>query len=77
KMGRDISVIIHDDELSYLRNGGEIPIFTAAKSSVRQAGRICAQMLLDMIAAADHTPRHTLLETELMVGESTGPAPTN
>ncbi|MGR3290037.1 MAG: substrate-binding domain-containing protein, partial [Paracoccaceae bacterium] len=47
KMGRDISVIIHDDELSYLRNGGEIPIFTAAKSSVRQAGRICAQMLLD------------------------------
>src|SRR3989338_5797378 len=40
KMGRDVSVIIFDDELSYLRNGEGLPIFTATRSSVRDAGRI-------------------------------------
>jgi len=75
EMGRDISVIIHDDALSYLPNGAEIPIFTATKSSVHEAGKLCAQMLLDIIEAEDQTPRHTLLETDLTLGESTGPAP--
>lgn len=73
KMGRDVSVIIHDDVLSYLPNGAEIPLFTATKSSVHQAGKLCAQMLLDIIAAGDTTPQHILLETELTIGESTGP----
>lgn len=76
KLGRDVSVVIHDDELSYLRNGVDIPIFTAARSSVREAGRICAQMLLDNIAQNQTTPSHLLLETQLTVGESTGPVPT-
>lgn len=75
KMGRDVSVIIHDDALSYLPNGVEIPIFTATKSSVRYAGQLCAEMLLDIITKGDQTPQHTLLETELTVGESTGPVP--
>ncbi len=73
KMGHDISVIIHDDALSYLPNGAEIPMFTATKSSVHHAGQLCAQMLLDIIADNDKKPRHILLETELTVGESTGP----
>ncbi len=73
KMGHDISVVIHDDVLSYLPNGADIPIFTATKSSVHHAGQLCAQMLLDIIKAKDQTPRHTLLETGLTVGESTGP----
>ncbi len=73
-MGRDISVIIHDDVLSYLPNGADIPIFTATKSSVHEAGKLCAQMLLDIIGAGDRSPRHTLLESELTIGQSTGPA---
>ena len=40
KMGRDVSVIIFDDDLSYLRNGDDLPIFTATRSSVREAGRL-------------------------------------
>jgi len=75
KLGRDLSVVIHDDELSYLRNGGDIPIFTAARSSVHHAGRICAQMLLDIIHQPERAIRHQLLESELTVGLSTGPAP--
>jgi len=74
KLGRDLSVITHDDELSYLRNGEDVPIFTATRSSVREAGRLAAAMLLDIIADPDRGPQQSLLEAELMVGTSTGPA---
>jgi LacI family transcriptional regulator len=75
RMGRDISIVTHDDELSYLKNGAEEPIFTATRSSVREAGRRAAAMLLRMIAAGDGGPHHELLEAVLVVGGSTGPAP--
>ncbi len=75
-MGRDISIITHDDRLSYLRNGNEVPVFTATRSSVRQAGRQLAQMLLEIIADPPAAPMQTLLEAELTIGTSTGPAPT-
>lgn len=74
-MGRQVSVITHDDALSYLRNGGDVPIFTATRSSVRDAGRRLAQMLIERVANPAAAPRHELLEAELMVGRSTGPAP--
>ena len=75
RMGRDVSVIIFDDELSYLRNGDDVPIFTATRSSVRDAGRIAAQMVLDLIADPTSAPHHRLLEADLILGQSTGPAP--
>lgn len=73
-MGRDVSVIIHDDDLSYLKNGADVPIFTATRSSVREAGRLAAEMLLDHIANPAHGPQSRLLEAELIIGKSTGPA---
>lgn len=73
-MGRDASVIIHDDVLSYMRNGDDVPIFTATRSSVRDAGRMAAEMLLDIVADPEHAPRERLLEAELVLGQSTGPA---
>ena len=73
KMGRDISVVTHDDELSYLRNGGAVPIFTATRSSVRDAGRLAARMLLDKIADPAMPIQERLLEAALVVGQSTGP----
>ncbi len=75
KMGRDISVIAHDDELSYMRNGMDVPIFTATRSSVRHAGEVAAEMLIERINAPDDPPKTRLLEAELVVGSSTGPAP--
>jgi LacI family transcriptional regulator len=75
RIGRDVSVITHDDDLSYLRNGEDIPIFTALRSSVREAGRRAAEMLLDIIDSPDQPPITELLEAEFLIGESTGPAP--
>ncbi|MBC7738998.1 MAG: LacI family DNA-binding transcriptional regulator [Candidatus Saccharibacteria bacterium] len=75
KMGRDVSVIIFDDDLSYLRNGEDVPIFTATRSSVKEAGKLAAEMLLSVINQPDSPPQHRLLEAELILGQSTGPAP--
>ena len=74
-MGRDVSVIIHDDALSYMTNGAAVPIFTATRSSVREAGRRAASHLLDLISGAVAGPVQTLLEADLIIGRSTGPAP--
>ncbi|MEL6957738.1 MAG: substrate-binding domain-containing protein [Pseudomonadota bacterium] len=74
-MGRDVSIVTHDDSLSYLANGADVPIFTATRSPVRDAGRLLSEMLIDQIATGTTDARHILLEAELMVGQSTGPAP--
>jgi LacI family transcriptional regulator len=74
-VGRDVSIIIHDDDLSYMKNGEDVPIFTATRSSVREAGRLAAEMLLDVIAHPGALPQQRLLEAELIIGQSTGPVP--
>ena len=74
-LGKQISIVTHDDELSYLNNGQQIPIFTATRSSVRKAGRIAAQMLIDRIESPNAPKAEVLLEAELVLGASTGPAP--
>ncbi len=75
EMGRAVSVIAHDDDLSYLKNGQDVPIFTATRSSVRQAGEIAADMLIERIKSPEDPVKTRLLEAELVVGGSTGPAP--
>ncbi len=76
KLGRDISVITHDDELSYLPNDGDVPLFTATRSSVREAGRRAARMLLRLVAEPECGPLTELMETSLVLGASTGPVRT-
>ena len=75
-LARDVSIITFDDALSYLENGDDVPIFTALRSSVRFAGRAAADTLLSLIAAPHTAPKTRLLEAELIIGRSTGPAPT-
>ncbi len=72
-LGKQVSIVTHDDELSYLNNGQQIPIFTATRSSVRKAGRIAAQMLIDRIENPNAPRAEMLLEAELVLGASTGP----
>lgn len=69
-IGRDVSVITHDDGLSYLGNTGEVPQFTSTVSHVREHGKLCAEMLLAQIDGQTLEPR--LLEAQLVVGGSTG-----
>ena len=72
-IGKDISVIIHDDELAFFDNGGEVPQFTSTRSSVREAGVLAAEMLLKQIDDPNVYPQTRLLESHLTMGSSTGP----
>jgi LacI family transcriptional regulator len=74
-IGKDVSIICFDDAISYLPNGANEPIFTATRSSVRDAGRRCAERLLEVIDNPTQAPIRELWEAELVVGHSTGPAP--
>ena len=72
-MGRDVSIVTYDDDLSYLSNRQTVPVFTAVRSSVREAGKRAAAMLIRQIDTPDAAPEQELLEAELVVGSSTGP----
>ncbi|MBM7067810.1 LacI family DNA-binding transcriptional regulator [Actibacterium sp. 188UL27-1] len=74
-LGRDVSIVTHDDVMAYMRNEGDPPVFTATRSSVREAGRLAAQMLLSLIADPNRQTQQTLLKAELIQGQSTGPVP--
>ncbi len=74
-VGKDVSIICFDDAISYMPNGEGEPIFTATRSSVRDAGRRCAELLIGVIQNPDAPPVAELWEAELVVGQSTGPAP--
>jgi LacI family transcriptional regulator len=76
RLGRDLSLICHDDELSYLDNDGDGPAFTATRSSIRAAGRRCAEILIEQINNPGMAPVQELWDTELTVGRTTGPCPT-
>ncbi len=73
-MGKEVSVITHDDDLSYLANGQDVPIFTATRSSVREAGSVSAEALIKLSNERHSGPITKLLEADLIVGRSTGPA---
>lgn len=70
-MGKDVSVVTHDDELSFFDNQGDAPQFTAVRSSVREAGERAAQMLLDIISKPETAPASYLMEARLTLGAST------
>lgn len=74
-MGRDVSILCFDDEISYLPNGSDRPVFTAMRSSVRAAGRRCAEMLIDQINAPTQKMHRELWDADLVIGPSTGPCP--
>ncbi len=71
--GRDVSIVTHDDDISFLRNGGDVPLFTATRCPIREAGRRAAEMLLASIDDPETAPVSELVEAELVIGQSTGP----
>ncbi|MEM7722083.1 MAG: substrate-binding domain-containing protein [Pseudomonadota bacterium] len=75
RLGRDLSLICHDDVLSYLANDADGPAFTATRSSIRAAGARCAEILIDLIRNPGQPHIQELWDIELTVGRSTGPAP--
>jgi LacI family transcriptional regulator len=59
--------------LSYFRDAAAVPVYTATRSSVREAGRLSADLLLKAIADPGRDPEGILLDAELILGSSTKP----
>ena len=72
-LGKDISIVVFDDQLSFLQNSGDIPMFTSVRSSIHDAGTRVAEMLIENIDSQSSDFYHELWEAELVIGSSTAP----
>ncbi|MEM8555926.1 MAG: substrate-binding domain-containing protein [Pseudomonadota bacterium] len=72
-VGRDISIVAHDDVLSYLPIGNVNPKFTVTRSSVAEAGGLLAEIVIDQVEGVAKAPRQEMLQPHLVVGQSSGP----
>ncbi|PLU79014.1 transcriptional regulator, partial [Sinorhizobium medicae] len=73
-VGRDISVIAHDDVFPYLTADNMAPSLSTSRSSLRAAGARLADLTLQLLAGRPASEIHELWPVELILRESTGPA---
>jgi LacI family transcriptional regulator len=74
-LGRDVSLIAHDDVFPFLNADQMQPPLTTTRSSIRAAGGRIAELLLQQLAGRPASEIHELWPVELVLRESTGPAP--
>ncbi|WP_275788937.1 substrate-binding domain-containing protein [Pararhizobium gei] len=75
ELGKDISLIAHDDVLPMLKPENFMVPLTTTRSSLRAAGsRIAARLISHILKTGDY-PEQELWRAELIVRASTGPAP--
>ncbi len=69
-IGKDISVIAHDDVISFLSADNMVPSLTATRSSMRAAGKRCADLVMDILDGRAPADIHELWPVELILRES-------
>lgn len=69
-IGKDISVIAHDDVISFLSADNMVPSLTATRSSMRAAGKRCADLLMDILDGAVPKDVNELWPVELVLRET-------
>jgi LacI family transcriptional regulator len=73
ELGKDVSMIAHDDVFPYLNADNMVPSMSTTRSSIRAAGDRCAELILQMQQGKDPASIHELWPVELVLRESTGP----
>jgi LacI family transcriptional regulator len=76
KVGRDISLIAHDDVFPYLKPENFTTPLTTTRSSIRAAGARIGERLIDAVARSTLDQQQEVWPVELIMRASTGPAPT-
>ncbi len=74
-LGRDISMIAHDDVFPYLNADTMVPSMSTTRSSIRAAGERVAELLSQVLAGKPAADIHELWPVEMILRESTGPGP--
>jgi LacI family transcriptional regulator len=75
ELGRDVSMIAHDDVFPFLNPDRMVPSMTTTRSSIRAAGTRVAELAIELLAGREPSTIHELWPVELVVRASTGPAP--
>lgn len=71
--GRDISIVTFDDQLSWMQSNKNVPVFTSLRSSMQEAGKEVAKMLIDLINTPQTELVTELWEVDFVLGSSTAP----
>lgn len=74
-IGKDISVIAHDDVFPYLTAENMAPSLSTTRSSIRAAGTRIADLLLQILGGRDATDVKELWPVELILRETSRPVP--
>jgi len=75
QIGRDISIIAHDDVFPYLKPENFSTPLTTTTSSIRAAGARIAERLIEVAAGGKGAPQQEVWKADLIVRASTGPVP--
>lgn len=73
QIGKDISLVAHDDRLHDIRAEVFDPPLTATQSSIGDAGRRIAELCIAMLRASDAPPAAEIWPVDLVVRQSTAP----
>ena len=72
-LGKDVSMIAHDDVFPYLNADNMYPSMSTTRSSIRQAGMRIAELILQILNGKSPEDVHELWPVELVLRESSGP----
>ncbi len=73
QLGKQISLITHDDVFPYLNASNMVPSMTTTRSSMRSAATRIAEMLVRVLDGEPVDAIHELWPVELIVRQSSGP----
>ncbi|KKC36577.1 transcriptional regulator [Devosia epidermidihirudinis] len=72
-LGKDVSMIAHDDVFPYLNADNMYPSMSTTRSSIRQAGTRIGELIMQILAGKPAEDVHELWPVELVLRESSGP----
>jgi LacI family transcriptional regulator len=74
ELGRDVSMIAHDDVFPFLNADRMVPPMSTTRSSIRAAGTRVAEIAIELLNGRAPGTVHELWPVELVIRGSTGPA---
>jgi LacI family transcriptional regulator len=74
-LGKDVSMIAHDDVFPYLNADTMVPSMSTTRSSIRAAGTRVAELLMQLLGGKPPGEIHELWPVEMVLRESTGRGP--
>jgi len=75
ELGEDVSMIAHDDVFPYLNADNMYPTMSTTRSSIRHAGTRIAELITQVLAGKPIEEVHELWPVELVLRQSSAPAP--